>query len=284
MLWFALTAIPCVAVVAAQLDTAWNSPSSVESATVDPLDAGYRLDGAMVRLQQGRAETPAAAGSASKLVTSVLGEPTLGDIDGDGDEDAALVLIHSGGGSGTFYYVTVARNVQGAYQGSNGVWLGDRILVQDVAVRYGMLIVRYLDRETHEPMTLAPTVPKTVVLHLENGKLSVGARLSRPEQLLEGWLTIGHEVRSFVPCGQGVEHWLIGSSPALGEIMAGYREQTGGAPAYTPLFAVLAGQVSKPPTEGFGADYRAAIVASRLVGMPPDGRCADESRPEAGNE
>jgi len=267
-----------------QLDSASNSPSSVESAAVDPLNAGYRLEGAMVRLKQGRAEAPVAADSASKLVTSVLGEPTFGDLDGDGDEDAALVLVHSGGGSGTFYYVTVARNVRGAYQGSNGVWLGDRIHVQDVAVRHGMLIVRYLDRATYEPMASVPNLQHTVILSLEDGTLRVRARLSRPEQLLAGWLTIGHEVRSFVPCGQGVEHWLMGNSPALGEITAGYREQTGDAPAYTRLFVVLAGQVAKPPTEGFGADYPAAIVASGLVGMPPDGRCADEPRPEAGNE
>lgn len=71
---------------------------------LDPLNATYRIEGQPIALVDGHHESPAAPGSATKVRTAVWKQPVFGDLDGDGDEDAALLLIHDPGGSGTFYY------------------------------------------------------------------------------------------------------------------------------------------------------------------------------------
>ena len=281
LICFCLTSLLC-AVTSANAAGGLRTDASTAPAS-DPMNASYRLEGESVHLRHGRAATGFEAGAASQRKTRVLGEPVVGDLDGeDGKDDVALILVSDAGGSGSFYYAAVARHVSGGYRGSNAVWLGDRIVVRDIAIRNGLLIVRYLDRRSDDPMVVPPVLARTMVLSLENGRLTLRARLGGSEQLLEGWLTIGHEVRSFVPCGEDVAHWLVGNSPAMREIVAGYREKLSDSGPYTPLFAVLAGHVSEPPDDGFGADYPAAIVATRLIGMLPDGKCVAVSKPEAG--
>jgi hypothetical protein len=94
--------------------------------------------------------------------------------------------------------------------------------------------------------------------------------------VLEGWVTIGHEVRSFLPCSQKTEHWLLGISPALHKIAAAYSSALPRAKRYAPLFMSLAGHVAPAPSDGFGADYSAAFYASRLVRVRPAGNCRDD--------
>ena len=49
-----------------------------------------------------------APGSASEIIVRVVGF-TFGDLDGDGVQDAAILLTVDSGGSGTFYYLYAAR-------------------------------------------------------------------------------------------------------------------------------------------------------------------------------
>ena len=51
-------------------------------------------------------------------------------------------------------------------------------------------------------------------------------------------MTIGHEVRSFLPCRETAQRWLLGDSPALPEIMAAYPQALPESPPYSPLFMV----------------------------------------------
>jgi hypothetical protein len=45
-----------------------------------------------------------------------------------------LLITHDPGGSGTFYYVAAAINVNKRYQGTNAVLLGDRIAPMDIGI------------------------------------------------------------------------------------------------------------------------------------------------------
>jgi len=136
--------------------------------------------------------------------------------------------------------------------------------------------VHYLDRRPTEPMSAPPSVRKTIQMRLTDGKLAPFKSDVKQEQVLEGWVTIGHEVRSFLPCSEKTEHWLSGNSPALEEITAAYRKALPAARPYTPLFVTLAGRIVKPPADGFGADYSAAFLATRLVRVWPAGNCRHE--------
>ena len=138
----------------------------------DPRNATYMVDGRQVSLNDGRCETEAAPGSASRIATVVFGKPVAGDLDGDGDEDAALFLMHSPGGSGTFYYVVVSINDGGGYRGTNAVLLGDRISPLQIGIRDGVVVVDYADRRPDDPMAAPPSVGKTKYLILHNGCLT----------------------------------------------------------------------------------------------------------------
>ena len=122
-------------------------------------------------------------------------------------------------------------------------------------------------------MTASPSVGTSKYLVLEGNVLKETAPFNEGEVVLDGWATIGHEVRSFVPCSMARELWLSGNSPALNEVMVAYRKALPDPMPYTPLFMTLAGRIAKPPADGFGANYKSAFYATQLVQMFPQGNC-----------
>jgi hypothetical protein len=147
-------------------------PVSETGAAANPLDATYSIEDRRIRLRNGRHEVEAAPGSAAKAATRVFGLPVSGDLDGDGDEDAVLFLTHDPGGSGTFYYVAAAVNEEGLSRGTNAVLLGDRISPEKIGIQNGVVFVDYADRRPDEPMAAAPSVARTKVLVLRDGRLT----------------------------------------------------------------------------------------------------------------
>jgi hypothetical protein len=244
----------------------------------DPLNATYSIEGDTIRLQGGRSEIATTPHSAITKKTAVYGKTVYGDLNGDGNEDAAILLIHDPGGSGTFFYVAGALNIHGEFQGTNAVLLGDRITPRDLQIRNGVLITKYADRRPGEPMAATPSVHTSQYLILKDAQLAGIAPLEEGDKIVEGWVTIGHEVRSFKSCLQKKELWLQGDSPALSQIMVAYGEARPNPKLYLPLFMVLAGKTAIPPTHGFGAEYEAAFMATQLVRIMPGGNCSRESR------
>ena len=125
----------------------------------DPLNTSYRIGDQVVMLVNGQAETPAAPGSSTKITTEVWGTPQFADLDSDGREDAALVLIHDSGGSGTFYYVVAAIQEDDGYRGTPGVLLGDRIEPSNITVVDNRITVGFLGREPDDAFAVPPSVP-----------------------------------------------------------------------------------------------------------------------------
>lgn len=249
----------------------------VDQTATDPLNATYWIAGQPVALADGRCEVPAAPGSATKTKTAVQGRPVYGDLDGDDDEDAVLLLTHDPGGSGTFFYVAAAINLNGRYQGINTIFLGDRISPMDVAIRMGMVVFNYADRLPEQPMNTFPSAVKTSVLILKDEQLIKMTPPGEYGRIVEGWLTIGHEVRTFKPCDGEDDLWLMGQSPALNAIMGAYRRELPDQKNYRPLYMVLAGKQVKPPVDGFGAEYESAFLAMHLVWVAPGANCTREA-------
>ena len=144
---------------------------AIETSATDPLQASYRIERQEVRLIDGQAEAEAAPGSATKIRTSVFGQPVFGDLNEDGNEDAALLLLHQPGGSGTFYYVAAALNTNGTFRGTNAVLLGDRIAPQTIEIRDGVVIANYADRRPEESMAVPPSVGMSKYLVVKAGEL-----------------------------------------------------------------------------------------------------------------
>jgi hypothetical protein len=142
------------------------------SVLADALNAVYAIEGRDVRLTGGRSEVRAAPGSEAMMVTSVFGPPVHGDIDGESGEDAALILVHSPGGSGTFYYVAAFLGSGRTAGGTNAVLLGDRVAPQNVSIDGRTIVVNYADRRPGEPMSAPPGIGKTLRLAVKDGRLA----------------------------------------------------------------------------------------------------------------
>lgn len=237
-----------------------------------PSGATYRIDDRTFTLDEGQVTIENLPGAASKTVIQIYGEPVIGDLDHDGVPDSALILVETTGGSGTFYHVVAAFNRDTSFVGTRAVLLGDRIVPQKLAIRHGIVIVDYLDRRPGEAMATAASQNVSKYLVAKAGQLET-IPLADNEVIVAGEVVIGHEVRSFRPCGAADAAWLIGISPALPTMKASYHLNMSDASPYTPLFTVLTGQPVDRSEEGFGADLPTGFYATQLVHSLPGASC-----------
>jgi len=252
------------------------SPPPVDLTADSPENASYLIEDEQVQLQSGRAQWQAVPGSASMVKITILGEPLHADLNNDRHEDAVLFLTFQGGGTGTFSYLGAAIRENGNYRGTNAILLGDRIGPPTAKVQNGLISVEYLDRSPEEPMVSEPSVLQTKFFILNDTGLQE-IKPAEDEEVYQGWLTIGHEVRSFLPCDENKDLWLLGKSPALAVILAVHRETMSGLPPYTPVFVILTGRKTAPFAEGFGTADKQAFFASQLVMLWPHGNCRSDS-------
>jgi heat shock protein HslJ len=82
------------------------------------------------------------SGASRPTVTFADDFRVLGDLDGDGVDEAAVVLAASSGGSGTFdYLAVVGRAGDGRVDNLDTVALGDRVQIRDARIEGGQLLV-----------------------------------------------------------------------------------------------------------------------------------------------
>ena len=253
-----------------------NDAGNGSEPAADPLNGTYIIQGNPISLTAGRSEQALVPGSATRQITTVHGAPVYGNLDGKGGIDAALALVHDPGGSGTFLYVGAALMVNACYQGTAAALVGDRVALQDIHIHNGVIAVSYKDRRQGEPMSASPFINRTRYFVLEGKGLEEIPGPAAGDEMLGGWVTIGHEVRSFTPCFQDQALWLQGRSPALADIMEAYGKSLPDPMPYTPLFMILSGKVMATVADGFGADYQGSFRASRLVHSFAQGNCKSD--------
>lgn len=134
----------------------------------------YTIDGEFLPFDHGTFAREVAPGSASKEVFATFGEPAIGDLDGDGDQDAVTYLMRSSGGSGTFFYVVSAVNDGGVFKGTNAIFLGDRIAPQNINIIEGNAVANFAERNAGEPFSVQPSVGKSVWIHLDAQTHEIG--------------------------------------------------------------------------------------------------------------
>jgi heat shock protein HslJ len=109
------------------------------------------------QLKNGVFEEPATPGSATKNRIELTKDVVLGDLNGDGLEDAVVTLVADPGGSGTFTYLAFVINDNGVAKPTASILLGDRIIVKSISLESGEVVVTILTRKPDEPMTSKPT-------------------------------------------------------------------------------------------------------------------------------
>jgi hypothetical protein len=109
-------------------------------------------------------------GSSGRNVVRLGPERADGDLDGDHVDDAAVTLLASAGGSGSFTYVAAVLNQNGAAKPIASVLIGDRITVKSLRIVEGKLEVTWLDRQPGEPMSTVPHAEVSKVFVVQDGE------------------------------------------------------------------------------------------------------------------
>lgn len=88
----------------------------------------------VARLEGGFFEEQATPGSETKLRISIGQERRFGDLNGDGAEDAVVVLISEPGGTGIFAYLAAVLNDHGRARPTAPVLLEEVLGIKDLAI------------------------------------------------------------------------------------------------------------------------------------------------------
>lgn len=147
------------------------SCKAVADAPLDLANTTFTIGASTVPLRDGHDEQDIVPGSATRLRTWLSDRQAYGDLTGDGAPDAAAVLIHDPGGSGTFYYVAAVFDDGGSAAATNALLLGDRVTIERVEVADGAVIVTMLDRHGDESFASKPSVRMVRRFSVANGTL-----------------------------------------------------------------------------------------------------------------
>ena len=118
--------------------------------------------GKKVRLKDGHYQETIQPGAASKVVVTLHPIFVLGDLNGDGIGDAAVILVIETGGSGSFMSLVAVLNDQGQPKPAAGLTLGDRLKVESMSIGSGEISIAAVTHGPKDPMC-CPT--QKTVLH-----------------------------------------------------------------------------------------------------------------------
>lgn len=163
--------------------TPTSTPTPAATATPIPKPIPLTLDGLKnaeyqsaymnsktVKLADGRYSEPGAAGSVFRN-SLIFGEQyAFGDLNGDGMEDAAVILAANTGGSGVFMTLAAMLNDKGTPRFASSAELGDRELVKSITIQVGVISVSMTKHGPNDPLC-CPTLNVTERYKLEGGKL-----------------------------------------------------------------------------------------------------------------
>lgn len=149
------------------------SVESADGAVTNVLNLAFVIDNEEYKLENGLAAKVATPESSFAMTLRVFGEPVYGDLDKDGDEDAAVWLQFEPGGSGTFYYGALAMKDGAGYKTTDVLFLGDRIAPQTLNIMDGRAVYNFAERRADEPFSVQPSIGRSVYVHydVESGEI-----------------------------------------------------------------------------------------------------------------
>lgn len=257
------------------------NPATTVSASTDTglaaalRNAEYPIDavaGGMARLVDGAYMAPGPGASGDTAVR--LGEATaIGDLDGDGVDDAAVTLQVSPGSSGDFTYVAAVLDRGGRATPLPAVPVGDRIGVDAVRIVDGQVELDVRERAADAPMSSPADVPARRVFVVRDGALVPVAGAGNEQ--LRGRYTWGAEVETLQPCGSEETYWLAGDAAQLQPLRERARAvaQSSGVP-YTPIYVKVTAARDDTPADGFAAVHDAVYRLQSVLAVA-DERPAD---------
>ncbi len=148
------------------------SATSTKNINFDPLNFTYDIEGEKINLVKGSSVSDIVPGSAEKLETTTFDKPAIGDLNKDGKNDSAILLVQDSGGTGLFYYLVAVVNDIGVVKNTNSIFIGDRIEPVSVIIKDNKIELNYIDRNPNDPMTADPTVKIKKLFEVKNNNLA----------------------------------------------------------------------------------------------------------------
>lgn len=134
---------------------------------MDPLNHSYLIEKEKVILDGSHARKKI-PGTTAIIITEVIHKPIFADLNGDNTKEAALILMQHTGGSGTFFYLAVARDSDDLVE---SYFIGDRVRVEAMKIFKNQITVEYLDRAKYDPMARTPMKRTIKKFKLEGNQL-----------------------------------------------------------------------------------------------------------------
>jgi hypothetical protein len=159
------------------------TPSETSAVTVPPTNPpGLTVDGIknslifapeiqrIVQLTNGEYTESLSDGS---VLLVVLNENiAFGDLNKDGVEDAAFLIIESMGGTGRFYSISSLLSGPQGFTQSNSIFIDDRAIIHTLGIADGQIILNVNVHDINDPM-VNPTLNVTKTFQLFNEKLDI---------------------------------------------------------------------------------------------------------------
>ncbi len=123
-----------------------------------------------------------AYGEGASMVDLVtLQTAAFGELNRDGLDDAAIILWHSGGGSGAFAHLVVVVNENGTPRQVGAEFLGDRWQIDSLAIEGNQVVLTALTHGPDDPMC-CPSLSATLTFAVKDGALvKAGEVVATPE-------------------------------------------------------------------------------------------------------
>jgi hypothetical protein len=128
-------------------------------------------DDGIIKLTDGRYDgEPYVEDSATHLIITLVEPVAFGDLDGDGIDDAAVILAADPGGSGTFVSLEAVYSENGEPHHVASYALGDRARIEALTIANGRIVLEMSTHGPDDPMC-CPSKKTTLELRLENEQL-----------------------------------------------------------------------------------------------------------------
>jgi hypothetical protein len=191
------------------------------------------------------------------LHVTLMNPIAFGDLDGDGAEDAAIVLSENMGGTGFFMSVVAVLNQGGAPVQSASRFLDDRAQLNGLVIAGGRIAVDAVIHGFQDPMC-CPNFPVVETMRLIGGKLILTRFTSR---------TPGGDERAITVTGPADGNSVSGSMQLTGTVTISPFENTLAYKIYGPAGDELKAGSFLVDSEGMGTPG-IFNVAIDLTGIP----------------
>ena len=259
-------------------------------------NAEYRLpllgvEDTPIQFTDGEGQVAFGEGATERVHAGIVNDTVaFGDLDGDGITDAAVVVFISGGGSGTYVHLVAMLDRDGAPEQAAWAFLGDRVLVRDLAIANGGIVARTV---THRPSDglCCPSLEITRTFGLERDQLVPRQALVIESPLPGETVASGVEVQgtaSTYPSAESLAYLVYdarGGVIGMGSLpVDGYGDQPGTFAAPVEFIAGADGpgriEIIDVDASAGSALARTAVPVILQAAPISDGRTSREPTPE----